>query len=152
MVTSTWLAAHTERLAVGTLVLCDAFRHPAARIRRLAETLEVLKALWSGETVSYDGAFHHLKDATQVPGPIGTISVVIGGTGPKTPKKRLAGRARSKSVDRCLHPGVGNGPSSSPGARPNQITARSCTLPQNPHRHHEVTAWNRPWISGRLRT
>src|ERR1700722_16819889 len=125
MVTSTWLAAHTERLTVGTLVLCDAFHHPAvlarqavsldhasggrfelglgwgswaddfsrfgveppepaARVRRLAETLEVLKALWSGETVNYDGAFHHLKDATQVPGPIGKIPVVIGGTGPKT--------------------------------------------------------------------
>jgi alkanesulfonate monooxygenase SsuD/methylene tetrahydromethanopterin reductase-like flavin-dependent oxidoreductase (luciferase family) len=125
MVTSTWLAAHTGRLTVGTLVLCDAFHHPAvlarqavsldhasggrfelglgwgswaddfsrfgveppepaARVRRLAETLEVLKALWSGETVNYDGAFHHLRGATQVPGPIGKIPVVIGGTGPKT--------------------------------------------------------------------
>jgi alkanesulfonate monooxygenase SsuD/methylene tetrahydromethanopterin reductase-like flavin-dependent oxidoreductase (luciferase family) len=125
MVTSTWLAAHTERLTVGTLVLCDAFHHPAvlarqavsldhasagrfelglgwgswaddfsrfgveppepaARVRRLAETLEVLKALWSGETVDYEGAFHHLKGATQAPGPIGKIPVVIGGTGPKT--------------------------------------------------------------------
>ena len=125
MVTSTWLAARTERLTVGSLVLCDAFRHPAvlarqavsldhasggrfelglgwgswaddfsrfgveppepaARVRRLAETLEVLKALWSGETVDYDGAFHHLRGAAQVPGPIGRIPVVIGGTGPKT--------------------------------------------------------------------
>src|SRR6202034_228163 len=125
MVTTTWLAAHTERLTVGSLVLCDAFHHPAvlarqgvslyhasagrseratgwgswaddfsrsgveppepaARVRRLRETLEVLKALWSGETVDYEGAFHHLKGATQVPGPIGKIPVVIGGTGPKT--------------------------------------------------------------------
>ena len=29
IVTSTWLAAHTERLRIGSLVLCDAFRHPA---------------------------------------------------------------------------------------------------------------------------
>ena len=29
MITTTWLAAHTERIAVGSLVLCDAFRHPA---------------------------------------------------------------------------------------------------------------------------
>ncbi len=29
MVTNTWLAAHTERLTVGSLVLCDAFRQPA---------------------------------------------------------------------------------------------------------------------------
>lgn len=32
-VVSTWLAAHTERLAVGSLVLCDAFRHPAVLAR-----------------------------------------------------------------------------------------------------------------------
>lgn len=29
MVTNTWLAAHTSRLAIGSLVLCDVFRHPA---------------------------------------------------------------------------------------------------------------------------
>jgi alkanesulfonate monooxygenase SsuD/methylene tetrahydromethanopterin reductase-like flavin-dependent oxidoreductase (luciferase family) len=125
MVTNTWLAAHTVHMTVGSLVLCDAFRHPAvlarqavsldhasggrfefgigwgswaddfsrfgveppepaARVRRLRETLEVLKALWSGETVDYDGTFHRLRGAMQVPGPIGKIPVVIGGTGPKT--------------------------------------------------------------------
>jgi alkanesulfonate monooxygenase SsuD/methylene tetrahydromethanopterin reductase-like flavin-dependent oxidoreductase (luciferase family) len=127
MVTNTWLAARTERLTVGTLVLCDAFRHPAVlarqavsldhasggrfelglgwgswaddfarfgvepsepagRVRRLRETLEVLTALWSGETVDYDGSFHHLHGARQAPGPLGKIPVVIGGTGPKTLK------------------------------------------------------------------
>jgi len=125
MVTNTWLAAHTEHLTVGSLVLCDAFHHPAvlarqavsldhasggrfelgigwgswagdfsrfgvgpaepaARVRRLRETLEVLKALWSGEQVDYDGAFHHLRGARQVPAPVGKIPIVIGGTGPKT--------------------------------------------------------------------
>jgi len=29
MTTSTWIAAHTSRLVVSTLVLCDVFRHPA---------------------------------------------------------------------------------------------------------------------------
>lgn len=29
MTVATWLAAHTERLRIGHLVLCDAFRHPA---------------------------------------------------------------------------------------------------------------------------
>jgi alkanesulfonate monooxygenase SsuD/methylene tetrahydromethanopterin reductase-like flavin-dependent oxidoreductase (luciferase family) len=33
MVTSTWLAAHTEHLRIGSLVLCDAFRHPAMLAR-----------------------------------------------------------------------------------------------------------------------
>lgn len=34
MVTTTWLAARTERLRVGSLVLCDAFRHPAVLARQ----------------------------------------------------------------------------------------------------------------------
>jgi alkanesulfonate monooxygenase SsuD/methylene tetrahydromethanopterin reductase-like flavin-dependent oxidoreductase (luciferase family) len=33
MVTNTWLAAHTERLTVSSLVLCDSFRHPAMLAR-----------------------------------------------------------------------------------------------------------------------
>ena len=125
VVTSTWLAAHTERLRVGSLVLCDAFRHPAvlarqavsidhasggryelgigwgsmpgelsmfgvgateagSRVRRLKETLEVLRALWTGEVVDYEGEFHQLRGARQEPKPRGRIPIVIGGTGPRT--------------------------------------------------------------------
>ncbi len=29
MTTNTWIAAHTRTLFVGSLVLCDSFRHPA---------------------------------------------------------------------------------------------------------------------------
>ena len=124
MVTSTWLAAHTERLRIGSLVLCDAFRHPAvlareavsidhasggryelglgwgsvveefvtfglgstepaARVARLRETLEVIRALWNGEVVDYDGEYHHLRAARQVPLPT-SIPIVIGGVGRKT--------------------------------------------------------------------
>ncbi len=125
MITSTWLAAHTERLKVGSLVLCDALRHPAVlakqavsldhasggrfelgigwgsyqpdfdvfgvapdaardRVRRLRETLEVIRALWAGETVNYQGEFHQLQDAVQAPRPLTDIPVVVGGAGPKT--------------------------------------------------------------------
>jgi alkanesulfonate monooxygenase SsuD/methylene tetrahydromethanopterin reductase-like flavin-dependent oxidoreductase (luciferase family) len=125
MVTSTWLAAHTDHLKIGSLVLCDAFRFPvvlarqavsidhasggrfelglgwgsvpdefgvfgvgepapADRVERLRETLEVLRALWSGEVVDYDGRFHRLEGARQEPRPLGRIPIVIGGTGPKT--------------------------------------------------------------------
>lgn len=125
MIVNTWLAAHTERLKVGSLVLCDALRHPAvlarqavsidhasagrfelgigwgsfpgdfdnfgaqpaeprARVQRLRETLEVLKALWAGETVDYDGEFHHLRGAVLAPRPLSRIPVLIGGSGPKT--------------------------------------------------------------------
>ena len=126
VVTAAWLAARTERLTVGHLVLCDAFRHPAVlakqavtldhasggrfelglgwgsvvaeieaygvgdpaartRVERLAETLEVLRLLWSGEQVSYEGKHHTLRDVCARPAPLGgRVPVVIGGTGPRT--------------------------------------------------------------------
>jgi alkanesulfonate monooxygenase SsuD/methylene tetrahydromethanopterin reductase-like flavin-dependent oxidoreductase (luciferase family) len=125
MTTNMWLAAHTERLRLGSLVLCDAFRHPAMlareavaidnasggrfelgigsgsveeefvvfgvgpqsareRTRRLGETLEVLQALWSGETFSFEGEFFTMRDARQVPTPVEHIPVVVGGAGPRT--------------------------------------------------------------------
>ncbi len=124
-VTTTWLAAHTQRLGVGSLVLCDAFRHPAVlareavtldhasagrfelgigwgsvpaefetfgigsteprqRVARFKETLEILDALWSGETVDYEGEFFTLRGARQHPVPLGRIPVTIGGAGRKT--------------------------------------------------------------------
>lgn len=124
-VTATWQAAHTTSLKVGSLVLCDAFRHPAVlarecvsldhasggrfelgigwgsvvdefltfgvkpteprdRVARLKETLEVVTALWSGETVDYTGEYHHLTGARQVPTPLDRIPIVIGGVGRKT--------------------------------------------------------------------
>lgn len=124
LVSTTWVAAHTARMKLGSLVLCDAFRLPAmlakeavsidhasggrfelgigagsvpdefvtfgvgttepkARVGRLRETLEVLRALWSGEVVDYDGEYHHLQQAQQQPVPLGHIPIVIGATGPK---------------------------------------------------------------------
>jgi alkanesulfonate monooxygenase SsuD/methylene tetrahydromethanopterin reductase-like flavin-dependent oxidoreductase (luciferase family) len=125
IVTTTWLAAHTERVRVGSLVLCDAFRIPSVlarqavsidhasggrfelgigwgsvpdeftmfgvgstepreRVERLRETLDVLRALWSGEVVDYDGRYHQLCGARQEPRPLGPIPIVVGGVGPKT--------------------------------------------------------------------
>jgi alkanesulfonate monooxygenase SsuD/methylene tetrahydromethanopterin reductase-like flavin-dependent oxidoreductase (luciferase family) len=125
MVTSTWLAAHTQRLGVGSLVLCDSFRHPAVlareavsidqasggrfelgigwgsqageietfgigstrpsdRLSRLKETLEILKGLWAGEVLDYQGEHFTLRGARQQPGPLGRIPIVIGGAGQKT--------------------------------------------------------------------
>src|SRR3954470_8339191 len=119
MITTTWLAAHTERVRVGSLVLCDAFRHPAVlarqgvsidhasggrfelgigwgsvpeefttfgvgstapreRVDRLRETLEVVRALWAGEAVDFDGEYHHLQQARQRPLPTSRIPIVIG--------------------------------------------------------------------------
>ncbi len=57
---------------------------PAVRVRRMAETLEVLKLLWSGEEVDFDGEFHTLVAARQRPVPLTTIPIIIGGVGDKT--------------------------------------------------------------------
>jgi alkanesulfonate monooxygenase SsuD/methylene tetrahydromethanopterin reductase-like flavin-dependent oxidoreductase (luciferase family) len=123
IVTATWLAARTERLTIGHLVLCDAFRYPAvlarqavtldhasggrfelalgsgstpdelvtfgidappARVARLRETLEVVTRLWTGEPVTFEGRFHRLVDARQLPTPTRRIPIVVGGTGPRT--------------------------------------------------------------------
>ncbi|MDW3218139.1 MAG: LLM class flavin-dependent oxidoreductase [Acidimicrobiales bacterium] len=57
---------------------------PKARVDRLTETLEVIQALWSGESVSYEGQHHSLVDAVQNPPPSAPIPIVIGGAGPRT--------------------------------------------------------------------
>jgi alkanesulfonate monooxygenase SsuD/methylene tetrahydromethanopterin reductase-like flavin-dependent oxidoreductase (luciferase family) len=57
---------------------------PRERVARLGESLAVMRALWSGEPVSYDGRFFRLHDARQRPTPTGPIPIVIGGVGPRT--------------------------------------------------------------------
>lgn len=125
MLTNTWIASRTERLRVGTLVMCDSLRHPALlasqavtlnhasggrfdlgigwgsipteldafgvansearhRVGRLKESLDIITALWAGETVDYDGEYFTLKGASQSPRPLGRIPIVIGGVGRKT--------------------------------------------------------------------
>jgi alkanesulfonate monooxygenase SsuD/methylene tetrahydromethanopterin reductase-like flavin-dependent oxidoreductase (luciferase family) len=54
------------------------------RVGRLKETLEIMRALWTGETLDYDGEWFQLVAARQMPTPLSKIPIVIGGTGPKT--------------------------------------------------------------------
>jgi alkanesulfonate monooxygenase SsuD/methylene tetrahydromethanopterin reductase-like flavin-dependent oxidoreductase (luciferase family) len=120
-----WVLAHTERLVVGHLVLCDALRHPAvlarqattldhasggrfelgigwgsvpeelvtfgvgspeapARVSRLAESLGIIRGLWSGEVVDHAGEHFTLAGARQRPAPTRRIPVTVGGTGRRT--------------------------------------------------------------------
>jgi alkanesulfonate monooxygenase SsuD/methylene tetrahydromethanopterin reductase-like flavin-dependent oxidoreductase (luciferase family) len=53
------------------------------RIDRLDETLEVLRALWTGERFDHEGTYFALHGAMQRPVPTRPIPVVIGGTGPR---------------------------------------------------------------------
>ena len=125
MIAASWLLAHTDRLTVSHLVLCDSLRHPAVlarqavsldhasggrfelgigwgsvpteletfgigstdakvRVSRLKETLEILAALWTGETVDYEGSHFTLKGAQQRPVPTSRIPLIVGGIGKRT--------------------------------------------------------------------
>jgi alkanesulfonate monooxygenase SsuD/methylene tetrahydromethanopterin reductase-like flavin-dependent oxidoreductase (luciferase family) len=54
------------------------------RVERLAESLEVITRLWRGEPVTYEGRHHQLTDARELPTPLATIPLVIGGSGART--------------------------------------------------------------------
>ena len=54
------------------------------RVARLSESLDVMRALWTGEPVTYDGRFFQLRDAQQRPVPTRRIPVVVGGVGERT--------------------------------------------------------------------
>jgi alkanesulfonate monooxygenase SsuD/methylene tetrahydromethanopterin reductase-like flavin-dependent oxidoreductase (luciferase family) len=57
---------------------------PRERVERLAESLEIVRALWTGEPVDYDGQFFTLRGAQQRPVPLGSIPIQIGGVGKRT--------------------------------------------------------------------
>lgn len=57
---------------------------PRERVARLGESLDVLRALWTGEPVTYDGRFFRLTDAQQRPAPTRRIPIVVGGIGKRT--------------------------------------------------------------------
>jgi alkanesulfonate monooxygenase SsuD/methylene tetrahydromethanopterin reductase-like flavin-dependent oxidoreductase (luciferase family) len=54
---------------------------PSERVQRLSETLAILRALWTGESVDFDGEFFEFSGAQQMPTPLGRIPIVVGGAG-----------------------------------------------------------------------
>ena len=57
---------------------------PRQLAERMAESLQIMEALWTGETVDFQGQYLTLSQARQLPTPLGQIPIVIGGTGPLT--------------------------------------------------------------------
>lgn len=55
-----------------------------ARVGRLAESLAIIRKLWTGEIVDHDGEHFHLTGAQQRPMPTHRIPVTVGGVGPRT--------------------------------------------------------------------
>jgi alkanesulfonate monooxygenase SsuD/methylene tetrahydromethanopterin reductase-like flavin-dependent oxidoreductase (luciferase family) len=109
---ATWVAARTQRLRIGHLVLCDAFRHPAV-LAKQAVTLSAATAgrfdlglgsgSWPAEFTRFDVGQQdlvarveqlgrHLElitdywDGGQHPRPAHPIPLILGGSGPRLMK------------------------------------------------------------------
>ena len=70
------------------------------RIGRLAESLEIMRALWTGEVLDYEGEHFTLVGAMQRPTPTRRIPVTVGGVGPRT---RALARAHADWWNVPLH-------------------------------------------------
>lgn len=57
---------------------------PRDRVSRLADSLAVLRALWTGEKVDHAGEYFTLTGAMQQPAPLRPIPLTIGGVGKRT--------------------------------------------------------------------
>jgi alkanesulfonate monooxygenase SsuD/methylene tetrahydromethanopterin reductase-like flavin-dependent oxidoreductase (luciferase family) len=66
------------------VTFCVTPTEPPERVGRLAESLQIIEALWTGEVVNFAGDHFTLVDAQQRPVPTRHIPVTIGGVGPKT--------------------------------------------------------------------
>src|SRR6185437_14409560 len=125
MVTNTWLAAHTDRLVVGSLVLCDSFRHPAV-LAREAVTLDhasggrfELGIGWGSVAGEIDAfGIGSAAPPTGWPG-WGSLWPSSPRCGPARPSTTTAGTSSFETPARPRHPSTGY-PSSSaaPAAAP----------------------------------
>lgn len=63
---------------------------PPERFQRMKEAIALMRALWSGERVTFDGTYYSVKDATVYDRPEHPVPIYIGASGPAA--TRLAGR------------------------------------------------------------
>lgn len=113
MTVATWVAAHTERLKIGHVVLCDAFRHPAVLAKQATTLAEASRGRFElglgsgsmpdelakygistagprqrvdalGETLAALREYWSTEgERTQTPAPTRPIPLVLGGVGPR---------------------------------------------------------------------
>lgn len=57
---------------------------PRERVGRLAESLDIMRRLWTGDVVDYHGEYFTLAGAQQRPAPTRHIPVTVGGVGKRT--------------------------------------------------------------------
>ena len=133
MATLSALAARTEKLRLGVMVLCHSFRNPAllakslctidqisngrleigmgagwmeeeyraygyefppiaVRLKQLEETLQILKAMFTGKRANFEGRYHRVSDAPNNPKPIQKPHppITVGGSGEKVMLRLVA--------------------------------------------------------------
>ncbi len=76
--------------ALNELVLGDAWPRSATRIRMLEEAIEIMRELWTGEEVEFEGEFYNVRAARLFTLPDAPIEVAVAATGPMS--ATLAGR------------------------------------------------------------
>lgn len=63
---------------------------PPERFQRMKESINLVRELWAGERVTFDGTYYSVKDATVYDRPENPVPIYIGASGPAA--TRLAGR------------------------------------------------------------
>ncbi|MBU4464857.1 MAG: glucose-6-phosphate dehydrogenase (coenzyme-F420) [Actinobacteria bacterium] len=63
---------------------------PPERFQRMKEAITLMRELWAGERVTFDGTYYSVKDATIYDRPEKSVPIYIGASGPAA--TRLAGR------------------------------------------------------------
>ncbi|HWT32195.1 MAG TPA: glucose-6-phosphate dehydrogenase (coenzyme-F420) [Microbacterium sp.] len=63
---------------------------PPERFQRMKEAITLMRELWAGERVTFDGTYYSVKDATVYDRPANGVPIYIGASGPAA--TRLAGR------------------------------------------------------------
>ncbi len=60
------------------------FLRPGLRLDQLEEQLQIIKALWSGDHVTFEGTHYRVRDAIAIPAPDPVPPIMIGGNGDRT--------------------------------------------------------------------
>src|SRR4051812_38081993 len=60
------------------------------RFEKLEESLQIIRGMFAGERPSLDGTWYRVRDAINSPAPLGTIPIMIGGSGEKKTLRMVA--------------------------------------------------------------
>jgi coenzyme F420-dependent glucose-6-phosphate dehydrogenase len=69
--------------ALNEHVLGDRWPRPEVRLAMLEEAIEVVRRLWTGETVDHDGAYYEVENARLFDPPEHDVPIVVSAFGPK---------------------------------------------------------------------